>query len=138
MLLVHVIMRGLTCTPPRCAVAANDANLHAVWDSILIQKTTWAWGAYVDRLERGWLLSPEASTTGGAPTQWALEAHAAARSIWVEQNSALTDEYYNRALPVLDRQLARAGLRLAQFLNTAYASRDCLPPAPVRHQARRR
>ncbi len=40
-------------------------------------------------------------------------------------DNVLTDDYLNKVVPVLDRQLGRAGLRLARFLNQAYASRSC-------------
>jgi hypothetical protein len=37
----------------------------------------------------------------------------------------LDDAYYAQALPILDRQLGRAGLRLARYLNEAYAPEQC-------------
>jgi hypothetical protein len=43
-------------------------------------------------------------------------------------NHVIDDDYYGKVLPVLDRQLGLAGLRLARFLNDAYASNTC----PVR------
>ena len=47
-------MRGLRLTP-RMTPEKRASNLHTVWDSDLIRETVWAWGAYVDRLEAGWL-----------------------------------------------------------------------------------
>jgi len=40
----------------------------------------------------------------------------------------LDDRYLHEVLPILDRQLGVAGLRLAKFLNEAFSSCDC----PVR------
>jgi len=37
----------------------------------------------------------------------------------------LDDRYLREILPILDRQLGVAGLRLAKFLNEAFSSRDC-------------
>jgi hypothetical protein len=43
-------------------------------------------------------------------------------------DNVLDDNYLNAVVPVLDRQLGLGGLRLARFLNQAYASQRC----PVR------
>jgi hypothetical protein len=37
----------------------------------------------------------------------------------------LDDAYYLDVLPIVDRQLGVAGLRLARVLNDAYASNKC-------------
>jgi len=117
---VEVQIKGIT----------EFAKFHAVWDSVLIQKTVFAWGSYVERLEGGWLKSPAAvGADGGTPTDWALEAHKAAQTVWAAKpaNNILHDPYYQMALPILDRQLAVGGLRLARFLNEAFAPQNCPP-----------
>jgi len=124
---VEVQMRGLVCTGS-CVPATSFAKFHEVWDSVLIQKTVFAWGSYVERLEAGWLISPEASgADAGGPQTWALEAHNAAQAVWPAKpaSNILTDTYYHVALPILDRQLGVGGLRLARFLNEAFASKAC-------------
>jgi S1/P1 Nuclease len=121
---VEVQMKGLVCIGS-CIPSAEFAKFHAVWDSTLIMKTVFAWGSYVERLENGWLKSPEAAAAdGGTVVDWALEAHKAAKAMWAAKpaNNILTDAYYQVALPVLDRQLAVGGLRLARFLNEAFTS----------------
>jgi hypothetical protein len=127
---VVVYMRGQTC-PGRCRPEPILTNLHFVWDSTLINKTVWAWGSYVSRIEEGWLKSPEArGVDGGAPLQWALETHKVAQAVWnlTPDNKVLDDAYYRKVLPMLDKQLGLGGLRLARVLNNAYASKQC----PVR------
>ena len=47
-----------------CPIISYRSNLHRAWDGTLIKATTWSWGAYVDRLEDGWLTSPEAKGVG--------------------------------------------------------------------------
>ena len=89
-----------------------------------------AWGSYVDRLEQGWLKTPAAQKPGidgGVPADWAVETHAAAQTVWnlLPANHVIDDAYSQNALPVLDRQLSVAGLRLARVLNDAYASSEC-------------
>ncbi|WP_375414583.1 S1/P1 nuclease [uncultured Bradyrhizobium sp.] len=124
---VEVQMKGLVCTGS-CVPTTDFAKFHAVWDTTLIQKTVFAWGSYVDRLEAGWLVSADAAgAEGGTPTTWALEAHKAAQAMWAAKpaNNILNDSYYQAALPVLDRQLAVGGLRLAKFLNDTFAAKSC-------------
>ncbi len=128
---VAVYLKGMVCSQAcRTPVASN---FHAAWDVDLIRATVWDWGAYVDRLEAGWLKSAEAQRNGvdgGTPADWAVETHAVAQTVWrlLPANHVIDDAYYRQALPVLDRQLGVAGLRLARFLNDAYASNTC----PVR------
>jgi nuclease S1 len=129
---VDIFMRGLTCTGT-CKPERASTNLHAAWDYGLINKAVWAWGSYVDRLEAGWLKSDEATSEGidgGTPDQWAEEAHRIARAVWNERpaDDVLDDRYFRDVLPIMDRQLGVAGLRLARFLNVAYGSNACPVP----------
>ncbi len=132
---VHGDLRGLVCKR-NCALGAETANLHVLWDTTLIRRTVWDWGSYVSRLEDGLLRAPEVlgAAAAGTPVQWANQTHAVAQLVWNEKqvpaDGAVDDAYYEAVLPLLDRQLALAGLRLAAFLNGAYASADCGPPAP--------
>ena len=127
---IRVVVRidELKCTPG-CRTTRFRTNFHALWDQTLIAATTWSWGAYVRRLENGWLKSPEAqgAADGGSPAQWATQTHAVARTMWrmLAADRVVDDAYYARALPALDRQLGLAGIRLARFLNDAYASAAC-------------
>jgi hypothetical protein len=105
-----------------------ETNLHAAWDT-KIAKTVWDWGAYVDRLEAGWLKSKEAATPGidgATPLDWALETHRAAQTVWAltPADKILDHDYYRKVLPTLDRQLG-VGVRIARFLNEAYGSAQC-------------
>jgi len=128
---VAIYMRGLACS--QACKTPIASNFHAAWDIDLIHATVWGWGTYVDRLEAGWLKSAEAQQRGiegGTPLDWALETHCAAQTVWnlLPANRVLDDAYYQKVLPVLDRQLGVAGLRLARFLNDAYASNQCPGP----------
>lgn len=133
---VDVFMRGLA-TCPTCTAAHVRINFHAAWDVTLIERTAWNWGAYVDRLENSWLTTAQAKAEDPAASQpavgedtfikWAGEAHRAARAVWYLRpaDDVLDDRYLRDVLPVLDRQLGVAGLRLARLLNAAYASSQC-------------
>ena len=125
---VQVQLRGLVCSQACRAPLAS--NFHAAWDSDLIHAAVWDWGAYVERLESGWLKSREARTpqvAGGRPVDWALETHGTARTVWnlLPPGRVLDEGYFQKVLPTIDRQLGLAGLRLARFLNEAYGSKAC-------------
>jgi hypothetical protein len=130
---VHGAIRGATCRS-HCEMAPDITNLHALWDTGLIRRTVWDWGAYVRKLEDGRLKSDDArpSATAGGPRDWALQTHEVAQEIWNDRvigpDGAIDDRYYERVLPLLDQQLALAGVRLARFLNEALELHDC--PAP--------
>jgi S1/P1 Nuclease len=129
---VDLFMRGQVCGGT-CEPGHIATNFHAAWDFGLIEKVVFDWGAYVDRLEDGWLKSPEATRPGidgGTFVDWAEETHALAPIVWNGRRAddVLDDRYLREVQPILDRQLGVAGLRLAKFLNEAFNSRDC----PVR------
>jgi hypothetical protein len=99
-------------------------SLHAAWDYGIIDKHTFDWGQYVDEIERDWIAGKDlARLQRGSPVDWALEAHKLAVDVVyvLPEDLKLGEEYYRRALPVVDRQLALAGVRLAALLNEVLA-----------------
>jgi S1/P1 Nuclease len=129
LILVDLFTHGKTCTGS-CVPSHTRMKYHAAWDTGLIEKTVWDWGNYVERLETDWLSGPEARQVEAEHTtivDWAEETHRAAQKVWnaLPRDNVLDDNYYNLVLPILDRQLAVGGLRLARFLNEAYASKEC-------------
>ncbi len=48
---------------------------------------------------------------------WANESLQLAKQAWVQPQAKIDEAYYLRERPVVDRQLALAGLRLARLLN---------------------
>jgi len=115
---VEVEIREGRC--PRCTPRRTPGNLHQVWDSSLITQTVWNWGAYVTRLEEGWLRNAEnRDADAGTVIEWMEASHREAARVWpwLAPTNLVDDEYYRKVLPVVDRQLALAGVRLARFLN---------------------
>jgi hypothetical protein len=122
---VEVDIREGRC--PKCPPRRTQDNLHAVWDSGLITNTVWNWGAYVTRLEEGWLAGPEArGADGGTVDEWMMASHRLAAQVWpwLPPDRLIGDDYYRKALPIVDRQLSLAGLRLARFLNETLPARN--------------
>ena len=96
-------------------------NLHQVWDtSILQRRISGGWSAYADSL---------VSTASDAdvdywqsitePEDWANESLglAIASAYPIPASHDLGADYYNRSLPVVERQLVAGGVRLAALLN---------------------
>lgn len=128
---IDLFTHGLICTGA-CMPTHTLMPFHVAWDTGLIEKTVWDWGAYVERLDsaKGWLNGAEAKQSeidGGTPADWAVETHKYAVAAWMAlpASNVLDDVYFSKALPIIDRQLGVAGLRLAHFLNEAYASTEC-------------
>jgi hypothetical protein len=113
-------------------------SLHAVWDFGIIEKHTFDWGDYVRQIEHGWLPGKDITALQrGKPADWAWEAHTAAIDVAyvLPEDFKLGDAYYQRALPVVDQQLALAGLRLARVLNEALGRSTIRRHCAVSHGA---
>ncbi len=94
-------------------------NLHAIWDSRLIAHRNLDESAYLAALEQqiaGNRLETEARTPG-TPAQWAEESFRLAKVALVASGTNIDEAYYRAQIPVVERRLAMAGLRLAAALN---------------------
>jgi hypothetical protein len=95
-------------------------NLHAVWDRGLIERRGLSASDYARRL-LGRIGRDESASEmeRGTLVDWASESHRAARetSYRLPSDRALGHDYADAALAVVDRMLAKAGVRLAKILN---------------------
>ena len=108
---IHVsFLSNSRCGPYEC-------NLHAIWDTSMIQHTGRSQQDYVAHLEQ--LITSENlnGEAGGTPEQWANESLRLAQAAWVQDGTNLDEQYYRQEINVVDRQMALAGLRLAKLLN---------------------
>jgi len=123
---VAAYIAGATCTG-RCTPTPTATNLHAVWDTTILQKAAWDWGALVGVVERNLPQYLQGASPSKEPADWALETHRVAQAVWAATpaNGVIDEEYYRMALPIALQQLGRAGLRLAAFLNDAYDASSC-------------
>jgi hypothetical protein len=136
--LVHLV--GDIHQPLHCAARNGDAggstvpvkwfgrgmSLHLVWDVGVIEKRTYDWGDYVRHLERDWIAALRLHPVWRATVaEWAWESHRSAVDVAyaLPEDADLGDEYYARSRPVAERQLALAGVRLAQVLNDTLTRR---------------
>lgn len=101
----------------------QPANLHGVWDFKIVERTGLSESAYVAAEEK--LIASDdriASSGSDRVLDWVLDANRLARDVVYKNlptDHALGDDYYRAARPVVDGQIARAGVRLAALLNEA-------------------
>jgi nuclease S1 len=97
-----------------------------VWDRLIIEEAQLEDEEFADALDGDLTQQQITSLQQGNLRQWALQAHRAARdfSYRLPADNDLDDDYYERNAPVVDRQLLRAGLRLASVLDWIFS-----PPA---------
>ncbi|MGY8684088.1 S1/P1 nuclease [Bradyrhizobium sp. UFLA05-153] len=106
----------------------QTTNLHALWDTGLIMRTVYNWGAYVVRLETTWFPGRDlAELKGGSPADGAVDAHRLAHEVAydIPDDGVLGVQYFSKASPIVDRQLALAGIRLAQVLKETLSPAAC-------------
>lgn len=94
-----------------------ECNLHGVWDSELIEHTGLSREECVQHEEELVRAGKLEALAGGTPEQWANESLKLAQAAWVPDGTDLDEQYYDKQIKVVDRQLALAGLRLAKLLN---------------------
>jgi hypothetical protein len=100
-----------------------STNLHAVWDSGIIGPAVKGnERAYGVRLVQSITEEQRQRWSEGSIISWVNEGHEIAAQIIYKElphTGTLPDNYVTRALPVVNEQLERAGVRLATVLNEA-------------------
>jgi len=98
-------------------------NLHAVWDTSIIRREIRRnhadWRRYADALAAAVTPAERREWTGTAPEDWTLESSRLAFSEIYTAPEAIEGAYYENSVFVIERQLQRAGIRLAELLNRA-------------------
>ena len=103
----------------------DGSNLHRVWDSQIIERHTknesvWLW-------DFDFLANPRmvVEWSKGTPEDWATETLQIAKEAYrlpgtnkvMPRGTRLGNEYYRFALPIIQKQLAKSGIRMAFILN---------------------
>ena len=96
-------------------------NLHAVWDSGILEVRDSDAHHYAERLNAWLHTQPEHAFEDGSVVDWAMESHDLARdhAYVLPEDRKLGELYYYANIDVVDQQLAKAGVRLAALLNEA-------------------
>jgi hypothetical protein len=108
----------------------KTTNLHRVWDTEIITETGLSEQGYAGQLNATLTKAQKKSVQKGTFLDWANETHGVAQTVPYKQLPPvasgavpeLGDTYFQATVPTVDRQLMRAGLRLASTLNQALGS----------------
>ena len=96
-------------------------NLHFFWDTNLVHLETGSEEEVAKQLTENLTAEERLKWQAGDPTQWTNESLALVRShaYNIGATGELSDDYVEKARPIVRIRLVQAGLRLAWLLNTA-------------------
>jgi hypothetical protein len=97
----------------------TTTNLHRLWDVDLLETDGASSAQMATRLNDGIRPAELAAWQAGSGSRWAEESVALARShaYRVPESGEITEGYAKAAMPVIERRLAQASVRLAWILN---------------------
>ena len=98
-------------------------NLHQVWDHGLLDQYAPDAKQAVAQIHQYMMAENETDLARGSVSEWTMQSHDEARDhvYTFSVDRHLGPDYVQRNLPVVEVQLARAGVRLAALLNEALA-----------------
>jgi hypothetical protein len=111
----------------------EQMNLHALWDSGLIDQEQMSYREWADFLQHRLSAADAVAWASTDPMAWASESRALHPEIYPATDE-IDGRYIFRARPLLYRQMTKAGLRLASTLNAMFghcagAGADAAPTA---------
>lgn len=101
----------------------RETNLHTVWDTELVEAAhRWSHTEWAEQIENGLGKADRQKITSGSPEEWVRETHALCTRVYADtpEGTNISYDYVARFTPEVERQLLRAGLRLAHLLNEIY------------------
>ena len=107
----------------------RDSNLHSIWDAALLNSAhAWSYTEWQQQLDRA---TPEqqAEIVAGNIDDWAKETYEIATRVY-DYFPDGTKVGYNEVAawtPVIEQQILRGGLRLAEILNAIYTPQNRKP-----------
>lgn len=106
----------------------EPTNLHSVWDSGLIDREKLSFSEWAEFLLP---VSEEEveRLQATSPLDWAMESKALREAVYDIGTGGLSWDYRYRSLPIVERRLREAGVRLAGLLNSVFAAQEMPPPA---------
>ena len=108
----------------------RDTNLHAVWDSALVEETGYSFSEYSERLARHTSSADVIAWWNSNPRDWIAESVRVRETIYPAANETdLGYDYIYRHTPMMELRLKQSGVRLAAYLNALFAQPM---PAPQR------
>ncbi len=98
----------------------RDTNLHAVWDSALVDEEQLSFTEWAERLNRHTSNAQIIADWVDNPVVWIAESAKIRDSIYPD-GTDLSYAYVYRHTPVVKQRLRQAGIRLAAYLNHLFA-----------------
>ena len=120
---LHVgFLDDLGGTKTKVTFQGKAQTLHALWDAGMLDTENGTARATAKLLDEECDPNDRTVWQAGAPTDWANESLALTTEYVypLPESHEISEEYANRALPVLHRRLVQAGVRLAWLLNDAF------------------
>lgn len=96
--------------------------VHSVWDNEIITTTRiWSVSEWADELDRVSKAERQA-IAAGTPRDWLHDAAVCCevQFEWAEPDQQLGQDFLNKALPLVESQIQKAGYRLARILNDLF------------------
>lgn len=108
----------------------DRTNLHRVWDSGLLRRTKKPWQEYARELHERITDKQLTAWRQGRPSEWATESYklALSHAYKFPPDGVLGEEYLERNLPIVEKRLCIAGVRLAYVLNRIMAGKENIWP----------
>jgi hypothetical protein len=100
----------------------ETTNLHFFWDTNLVHLEAGTEEEIAERLTTNLTEQERLKWQAGDPVQWTNESLTLVRSYGYNTGASveLSDDYVEKARPIVRQRLTQAGLRLAWLLNTAF------------------
>ena len=105
----------------------RDTNLHAVWDTALVDDIGYSFTEYAERLNRHTRSADVIAWWNPKPTDWIAESVQLRERIYPQQGETeLGYSYIHQHLPTAELRLKQGGVRTAAYLNQLFSE-----PMPV-------
>lgn len=101
----------------------RDSNLHSVWDSSLPESAhKWGYTEWQQQIDRVSEEEENEILNDGNPYKWGEETYNICKQVYANtpEDYKISYDYVAVWTPVIERQLLKGGLRLADLLNSIY------------------
>lgn len=101
----------------------SNNKLHSIWDSSLVESAhKWTYTEWQQQIDRARPAQEAEIIAEGTPDKWGEECYKIATEIYdtTPQESEISYNYIATWTPVIETQLLRGGLRLADLLNSLF------------------